>query len=166
MLAVSYLTLTCSIVSVSNPFSYMFCQNENSNLKYDRFYIKVFITFCFVNILIIKFILYWLLKLLNITDNKLFWKTIKSFLKGKCNHISKISLVSNSKVISDDFELEKRLKNFFGYVVDDLEIKEHGNDLDLDITSSNLIEWNTNIFLVLLWLTKTCPLSHSLNLKL
>ena len=86
MLAVSYLTLTYSTVSISNSFSYMFCQNENSSMM--DFYIKVFITFCFVNILIIKFIFYWLLKLLNITDNKLF---------------------CNSKVISDDFELAKKI---------------------------------------------------------
>ena len=38
----------------------------------------------------------------NITDNKLFWKTMKPFLSDKCTYASKISLVHNDNVISDD----------------------------------------------------------------
>ena len=49
----------------------------------------------------------------NIIYNKLFWKTMKPFLSDKCNHSSKISLVRNGNVISDDFELAKAFKNFF-----------------------------------------------------
>ena len=44
------------------------------------------------------------LELNEITDNKLFWKTIKPLLSEQCIQSSKISLVSN-KVISEDLEL-------------------------------------------------------------
>ena len=38
----------------------------------------------------------------NITNNKLFWETTKSFFNEKCTYASKISLVYNDNVISDD----------------------------------------------------------------
>ena len=38
----------------------------------------------------------------NFTDHKLFWKTMKPFLIDKCTYASKISLIHNDNVISDD----------------------------------------------------------------
>ena len=49
------------------------------------------------------------LEIKKITDNKLFWKTIKPLLSGKCIQASTISLVNNTNVISDDSELSKYL---------------------------------------------------------
>ena len=52
--------------------------------------------------------------------------------------------------------------------MDNLGIKEHQNDPDLDITSSNPVDSaiiNIKIILALSWLTKTCHLSLGLNLK-
>ena len=40
----------------------------------------------------------------NVTDNKLFSKTMKPFLSGKCTDTSKISLVHEGNVTSDDLE--------------------------------------------------------------
>ena len=48
----------------------------------------------------------------NITDNKLFWKTMKPFLSDKCSQASKISLVQKGNVISDDQELARTLIAF------------------------------------------------------
>ena len=62
------------------------------------------------------------------------------FLSDKCTHTSKISLVNEGNVISDDLELAKTFNNFFENAVDDLEIKEYESDLSLDITSTDPID--------------------------
>ena len=76
----------------------------------------------------------------NVTENKLFWKTMKPFLSDKCSYISKISLVHEGNVLSDDLELAKTFNNFFENAVDDLEIKEYESDLNLDIISTDPID--------------------------
>ena len=69
----------------------------------------------------------------NITDNKLFWKTMKPFLREKCTYVSKISLVYDDNVISDDQELADTFNNFFEHAVDNLEIQEYQSDHNIDI---------------------------------
>ena len=71
----------------------------------------------------------------NITDNKLFWKTMKPLLSEKCTYASKISLVHNDNVISDDQELTVTFNIFFEHAVDNLEIQEHQSDHNIDINS-------------------------------
>ena len=71
----------------------------------------------------------------NITDNKLFWKTMKPFLSDKCTYASKISLVHNDNVISDDQELADIFNNFFEQAVDNLGIQEYQSDHNIDINS-------------------------------
>ena len=71
----------------------------------------------------------------NITDNKLFWKTMKPFLSEKCTYASKISLVHNDNVISDDQELADTFNNFFEHAVDNLGIQEYQSDHNIDINS-------------------------------
>ena len=61
----------------------------------------------------------------NITDNKLFSKTMKPFLSDKCSQASKISLVQKGNVISDDQELGRTFNSFFETAVDSLGIKEN-----------------------------------------
>ena len=68
------------------------------------------------------------LELKNITDNKLFSKTIKPFLSDKGSKGSKITLVDNKKnIISsyDDQEVSETLNNFFKSAVDSLGIEEN-----------------------------------------
>ena len=72
------------------------------------------------------------LELNEITDNKLFWKTIKPILSEKCIQSSKISFVSNNKVISEDLELAKTFNNYFGNAVNNLGIKECEFELNVD----------------------------------
>ena len=71
----------------------------------------------------------------NITDNKLFWKTMKPFLSEKCTYASKISLVHNDNVISDDQESADTFNNFFEHAVDNLGIQEYQSDHNIDINS-------------------------------
>ena len=71
----------------------------------------------------------------NITDNKLFWKTMKPFLTEKCTYASKISLVHNDNVISDDQELADTFNNFFEHAVDNLGIQEYQSDHNIDRNS-------------------------------
>ena len=71
----------------------------------------------------------------NITDNKLFWKTMKPFLSENCTYASKISLVHNDNVISDDQELADTFNNFFEHAVDNLGIQEYQSDHNIDINS-------------------------------
>ena len=71
----------------------------------------------------------------NITDNKLFWKTMKPFLNEKWTYASKIFLVHNENVISDDQELAGTFNNFFEHAVDNLEIQEYQSDHNIDINS-------------------------------
>ena len=66
---------------------------------------------------------YCQLDIKNITDNKLFWKTIKALLSEKCAYTSKISLVHNDNDISDDKELEDTFNKFFEHTVDNLGIQ-------------------------------------------
>ena len=76
----------------------------------------------------------------NVTDNRLFWKTMKPFLSDKCTHTPKISLFHEGNVIFDDLELAKTINNFFENAVDDLEIKDYENDVSLHITSTDPID--------------------------
>ena len=70
------------------------------------------------------------LDLNNVTDNKKFWNTIKPFLSGKNKNCSKINLVDNNEVISDDSELAKRFSIFFIDAVKNLNL--HCNDTNLN----------------------------------
>ena len=71
----------------------------------------------------------------NITDNKLFWKTMKPFLSDKCTYASKISLVHNDNVISDDQELADIFNNFLEQALDNLGIQEYQIDHNININS-------------------------------
>ena len=45
------------------------------------------------------------MNLINLSDNRCFWKTVKPFLSDKGSYISKINLVNKDEVISDDSTL-------------------------------------------------------------
>ena len=60
---------------------------------------------------------------------------MKPFLSEKCTYESKISLVHNDNVISDDQELADTFNNFFEQAVDNLGIQEYQSDHNIDINS-------------------------------
>ena len=60
----------------------------------------------------------------NITDNKIFWKTVKPFLSNKCCLYKQITLIEGEKFISEDKELAEKLSNYFEKAVNSLDINE------------------------------------------
>ena len=51
------------------------------------------------------------------SDNKLFWKTVKPFFSNKGSHRGNIKLVEDDKLLQDDSEVAEELNNFFKEVV-------------------------------------------------
>ena len=60
-----------------------------------------------------------------VTDNKLFWKTIKPFFSNKGNYGSQIKLVEKDEVLQDDDLIAKELNKFFKNAVSTLNIKKN-----------------------------------------
>ena len=46
------------------------------------------------------------------SDNKLFWKTVKPFFSNKGSHRGNIKLVEDDKLLQDDSEVAEELNNF------------------------------------------------------
>ena len=71
------------------------------------------------------------LELYQITDNKLFWNTIKPFFSDKSIQSSAITLVNkeNNQIISDDLELAETFNNYFESAVANLGIKGYQNNV-------------------------------------
>ena len=57
-----------------------------------------------------------------ITENKLFWKTAKASFTDKTWKDERITLVENSKVVSDESELAEFFSKYFGNIVQNLGI--------------------------------------------
>ena len=53
----------------------------------------------------------------NVTDNGIFWKTIKPMLSNKSVSNEKIILVENQKILSNDNDIAKVLNDFFSNIV-------------------------------------------------
>ena len=51
------------------------------------------------------------------SDNKLFWKTVKPFFSNKGSHRGNIKLVEDDKLLQDDSKVAEELNNFFKEVV-------------------------------------------------
>ena len=60
-----------------------------------------------------------------VTENKLFWKTIKPFFSNKGNYRSQIKLVEKDEVLQDDDLIAKELNKFFENALSTLNIKEN-----------------------------------------
>ena len=65
------------------------------------------------------------LNLNEITDNKKFWKTIKSLFSENGPKNQKITIVKDNEIISEDKEVAETLNSFFQGAVDSLEITEN-----------------------------------------
>ena len=53
----------------------------------------------------------------DVTDNKLFWKTIKPFFSDKGPMREKITLIENDEIIGNNKEISEVSKNFFSSIV-------------------------------------------------
>ena len=57
------------------------------------------------------------------SDNKLFWKTVKPFFSNKGSHRGNIKLVEGDKLLQDDSEVAEELNNFFKEAVSTLDVR-------------------------------------------
>ena len=65
------------------------------------------------------------LNLKDITDSKLFWKTVKPFLSKKGNLQKQITLIEDNNISSDDKIVAEKLSNYFENAVKSLSIEEN-----------------------------------------
>ena len=66
------------------------------------------------------------------TDNTTFWKTITSIISSKAPSLSRITLIENEAIISDDQKVIETLSKFFVKAVNKLYSKEFKNISDID----------------------------------
>ena len=59
------------------------------------------------------------------SDNKLFWKTVKPFVSNEGSHRGNIKLVEDDKLLQDDSEVAIELNNFFKEAVSTLDVNEN-----------------------------------------
>ena len=76
-----------------------------------------------------------------ITENKLFWKTVKPSFTEKTLKYERITLAENNKVVSDESELVEIFSKDFGNIVQNLRIDGLTNTSDNDaVTIRQAIE--------------------------
>ena len=75
------------------------------------------------------------------SDNKLFWKKVKSFFSNNGSHRGNIKLVEGDKLPQDDSEVAEELNNFFMEAVSTLDVNENSYIINSDsINISDAIE--------------------------
>ena len=75
-----------------------------------------------------------------VSDNKLFWKSIKPFLSDKASNSSKITLVEENNIISDEEEIANIMNNYFISVTKTLNLKKQ-----LGVGCSGINEFENHI---------------------
>ena len=64
------------------------------------------------------------LNIKQVSDNKLFWKSVKPFFNDKGSNSSKITLVEENNIISDEEEIANIMNNYFINVTKTLNLKK------------------------------------------
>ena len=67
-----------------------------------------------------------------VSDNKLFWKTVKPFFSNNGSHQGNIKLVEGDKLLQDDSEVAEELNNFFKEAVSTLDVNENSYIINPD----------------------------------
>ena len=70
-----------------------------------------------------------------VSDNKLFWKTVKPSLSQKFNARERISLIENGEIVKTEKETAEVFNYFFGNIVKNLNISQY---FDLDFVIENI----------------------------
>ena len=65
-------------------------------------------------------------------DNRTFWKTIIPFISSKASSLSRITLIENEAIISDDQKVAENFSKFFVKAVDKLNVKKLKNISHID----------------------------------
>ena len=75
------------------------------------------------------------------SDNKWFWKTVKTFFSDNGSHRGDIKLVGDDKLLQDDSEVAEELNNSFKEAVSILDVNENSYIINPDsINISDPIE--------------------------
>ena len=61
----------------------------------------------------------------DVTENKMFWKTVKPFFSDKVTCSEKITLIDEDEIIENDSGTERVLNNFFSNIISNLKIPEY-----------------------------------------
>ena len=64
---------------------------------------------------------------MDITDNKTFWKAVKSFLSDQVTSTQKITLIDNDKIVENEDDTARVLNTFFSNTISDLNIPDYNN---------------------------------------
>ena len=80
------------------------------------------------------------LNIKQVSDNKLFWKSAKLFFNGKGCNSSKITLVEENNIISDEEEIANVMNNYFINVTKTLNLKKQ-----LGVGRSGVNEFDNHI---------------------
>ena len=80
------------------------------------------------------------LSMKQVSDNKLFWKSVKSFFNDKGSSFSKITLVEENNIISDEEEIANITNNYFINVTKTLNLKKQ-----LGLVRSGINEFENHI---------------------
>ena len=80
------------------------------------------------------------LNIKQVSDNKLFWKSVKPFFNNKVSNSSKITLAEENNIISDEEEIANIMNNYFINVTKTLNLKKQ-----LGVGRSDLNEFENHI---------------------
>ena len=80
------------------------------------------------------------LNIKQVSENKLFWKTVKPFFSDKASNSSKITLVEENNIISDEEEIANIMNNYFINVTKTLNLKKQ-----LGVGRSGINEFENHI---------------------
>ena len=80
------------------------------------------------------------LNMKQVSDNKLFWKSVKPFFNDKGSNSSKITLVEENNIISDEKEIANIMNNYFINVTKTLNLKKQ-----LGLVRSGVNEFENHI---------------------
>ena len=79
-----------------------------------------------------------------VSNNKIFWKTVKHFLLNEIVSEKQITLIENDKIIWEDSDVAQSLSSFFSSIETNLIIHEYNEN---DSNSKNITDPITNIIL-------------------
>ena len=84
-----------------------------------------------------------------VTNNKLFWKTLKPFFSGKGNYGANIKLVEEGEVLQNDNNIVEKLNEFFKNAVFILGISKNSviimKNIKIFLTQFNVLLLNSNL---------------------
>jgi len=82
-----------------------------------------------------------------ITDNKIFWKTVRPFFSNKGPISEKITLVENDELIKDDKEIGKMFNEFFINITEKLDLNQPPTEpVPLNELSDNILQNEIMLF--------------------